>query len=115
MLPVHFQFHGPLPDKFDVIPEEHRLMVGTIVNVPPLLLPQTPFTFRFARHVASLPPLLPKQVQLQGPVPVTFDVAPDEQRFVDGALIKLLPFAKPQFPLTCRVATQFSEVPESIP
>jgi hypothetical protein len=44
-------------------------------------------------------PLLPKQVQLHGPEPVTVEAVPAAQRFVVGATVKEAPFAVPQTPI----------------
>ena len=41
VFPVHT---GPLPVMPDAVPLEQRLVVGAIVNTPPLLLPQVPLT-----------------------------------------------------------------------
>lgn len=46
-----------------------------------------------------MPPLVPEQVQFQGPIPVTVDAEPVVQRFVDGALVDIMPLELPQTPL----------------
>ena len=43
-LPLHVQLQGPLPVTSEVLPAEQRYVVGTTLNVPPLLVPQAPLT-----------------------------------------------------------------------
>ena len=50
------------------------------------------------RQKTSAPPLDPEHVQLQGPLPVTTEATPVEQRFVEGAEETMLLFAEPQTP-----------------
>lgn len=47
-----------------------------------------------------VPPLLPAELQSPGPVPETLDAVPALQRFVVGALVRVLPFADPQLGIT---------------
>ena len=51
-----------------------------------------------AEQLALVPPLDPEQLQLHGPLPVTEDAVPTEQRLVDGADDTMVPFAEPQTP-----------------
>src|SRR3954452_4722255 len=51
-------------------------------------------------HCAVAPPLLPPQLQLQGPLPLTAEAMPVLQKFVVGALTIATPLADPQVPLT---------------
>jgi hypothetical protein len=92
----------------EAAPVEQRFVAGAVVTVVPLALPQTPLTcvdaWMLAVQVAVEPPLLPAQVQLQGPLPVTEVAAPVEQRLVDGAVAKVPPLLLPQTPLTVVVA-----------
>jgi len=53
-----------------------------------------------AAHEAEVPPLLPLQVQLQGPVPFTKDGVPALHKLVVGLLVKVAPLAEPHAPLT---------------
>jgi hypothetical protein len=57
-------------------------------------------------HEAVVPPLLPAHVQLQGPMPTTYEAVPLVQRLVLGALVTLLLFAEPQTPITAPVLTK---------
>ena len=47
-----------------------------------------------------MPPFNPAQLQAQGPVPVTVEALPAEQRLVVGAVGTVVPFADPQAPFT---------------
>ena len=42
--PVQLHVHGPMPFTTVAVPALHRLVVGAVVNVPPLDVPQTPLT-----------------------------------------------------------------------
>src|SRR4051794_398418 len=53
-----------------------------------------------AEHCSVAPPLLPPQLQLQGPLPVTPEALPTSQRLVIGAFAAATPLADPQTPLT---------------
>ena len=53
-----------------------------------------------AEQVAVVPPLLPTQLQLQGPVPVTVVAVPALQRLVVGTLARLAPFEESHAPFT---------------
>lgn len=61
-------------------------------------MPETPVLF--AEQLAVLPPLLPVQDQLQGPVPVTDPAVPVAQRLVVGAVETVVLFELLQVPLT---------------
>jgi len=52
-----------------------------------------------AWHMAVAPPLVPAQLQKNGPEPVTDDAVPAEQRLPVGALCRVIPFDVPQTPL----------------
>ena len=52
-----------------------------------------------AEQVAVVPPLLPTQLQFQGPLPATVDAEPPLQRLLVGALARLAPFEEPHAPL----------------
>ena len=58
-----------------------------------------------AEQLAVVPPLVPLQIQLHGPDPVTVDAAPVKQRFVVGIDDAVMPFALPQTPFTGTAAT----------
>ena len=47
--PRQLHVHGPLPLTADAVPAEHRFVDGAVVNVPPLELPQDPFTASCAK------------------------------------------------------------------
>jgi hypothetical protein len=53
-----------------------------------------------AEQLAFVPPLVPLQLQLQGPLPVTVVAVPDEQRSVAGATPRKAPLLLPQTPST---------------
>ena len=72
LLPAHCQLHGPVPANEDSVPVLQRLIDGVLVNSPPLLLPQVPFT---AAGVKTAPTLFATSMMtvqvplpLQGPV-----------------------------------------------
>lgn len=44
LVPVHVQFHGPVPVIVVAVPVLQKLIVGAVVNVPLSLEPQAPFT-----------------------------------------------------------------------
>jgi len=65
-----------------------------------------------------LPPLLPAQLQLHGPLPLTVDAAPALQRLAVGAVLTDAPFALPHAPFTgCggSSAEQLAVVPPLLP
>ena len=53
-----------------------------------------------AAQLAVVPPLLPAQVQLHGPAPLTAEAVPIAQRLVAGTTPKACALALPQAPLT---------------
>ncbi len=53
-----------------------------------------------ALQLAVVPPFVPAQLHVQGPVPETVDGVPVEQRFVVGADDTVVPFEDPQAPFT---------------
>ena len=60
-----------------------------------------PEQLRFDEHEALEPPLLPEQVQLYGPEPLTPEALPTLHWLAeDGALVVLPPFAEPQTAFT---------------
>jgi hypothetical protein len=99
LLPAQVQLQGPLPLTADAVPALHRFAVGAVLTVPLFALPQAPFVSSKAEHLAVVPPLLPTQVQLQGPLPLTADAVPALQRLADGA-VTATPAAAPHNPFT---------------
>jgi hypothetical protein len=100
--PLHDQLKGPEPVTADADPALQRFAVGADGTGIPLAVPQAPFTgvgVKEAEQDAVVPPLLPAQVQLNGPVPVTTDAVPAWHKLAVGALEKLMPFDVPQAPL----------------
>jgi hypothetical protein len=64
---------------------------------------QEPFTtvvVKLAEQLAVVPPLLPTQLHVQGPVPLSVEAVPVVQRPEVGALLKLWPLDELQTPLT---------------
>src|SRR3954454_23572338 len=55
---------------------------------------------RDAPQEAVMPPLLPMQLQVHGPIPVTMGAAPVLHRLVVGALVTVRPLATPKAPFT---------------
>src|ERR1700743_2230357 len=56
-------------------------------------------TAREALQLAVVPPLLPAQLHFQGPLPLTAEAVPAEQRLLVGAVLSACPFTAPQAPL----------------
>jgi hypothetical protein len=85
----------------------HRLEFGIVDHVIVVAPPHTPSYAPGASvlHGASMPPPVPGQVQLHGPVPVTIDAVPVRQRFEVGAEDGALPEAVPHEPLTAVIIT----------
>jgi hypothetical protein len=110
LLPAQNQVHGPLPLTADAVPGLQRLVVGALLTATPFAGPHCPFTggaggggggeASCATQVAVFPPLLPTQVQVQGPLPVTAVAVPALQRLVVGALVRLVPFEESHTPVT---------------
>jgi hypothetical protein len=111
------QFHGPLPVTADAPPVVQSPVLGAVLTVVPLAVPQEPFTGEeatWAEQLAVVPPLLPAQDQFHGPLPLTAEAVPVVQSPVLGALLTV-PFAVPQEPFTAEEATgaeQFAGCPE---
>jgi len=74
--------------------------VQLTVPLPPVTVTGTVKVWMLAEQVAVVPPLLPVQLQLQGPLPVTLEVVPVVQRFAVGAIVIMVPLAVPHVPLT---------------
>jgi hypothetical protein len=100
LLPAHDQFHGPLPVTDEAVPAVQRPVAGALVRSVPLEAPQLALTSSNAEHDAVVPPLLPVQLQSQGPLPLNDETEPVLQRPVVGALVRSAPFDAPQLPLT---------------
>jgi hypothetical protein len=103
LLPEQLHDHGPVPETPEAVPVLHKLAVGLLLRLSPFDDPQAPLTaaaFSDAAHCAVLPPLLPAQSQLHGPLPLIADAVPAVQRLVVGLLLRLSPFDDPQVPLT---------------
>ena len=103
LLPAQLHDRGPLPLTADAVPALQRLVVGAVLTTTPFAGPHCPFCAEAsfcAEQVAVVPPLLPTQLQLQGPVPVTVVAVPALQSLVVGALVKPAPFEGPHAPVT---------------
>ena len=71
-----------------------------------------------AEQLAFVPPLLPLQLQLHGPLPDTVPAAPAEHKFVLGTLDTATPLELPHEPfvaVVCLVAEQLAFVPPLLP
>jgi hypothetical protein len=53
-VPAHVHDQGPLPLTADGVPVLHRLLVGTVVMDPPLMLPQVPFVIWLLSPLSAL-------------------------------------------------------------
>jgi hypothetical protein len=100
--PAQVQFQGPLPVTVDGVPALQSLLVGAVLVMTPFAAPHWPFTggadARGAEQTAVVPPLLPTQLQFQGPLPVTLVAVPALQRLVVGAVVTATPAAVPHEP-----------------
>jgi hypothetical protein len=79
-----------------------------------------PVEVSLSEHEAVEPPLLPPQVQLQGPLPLTADAVPVLQRLALGFALTVAAFELPHAPLTgCAevtfLAKQVTVVPPPLP
>jgi hypothetical protein len=104
-IPVHVQYQGPDPIKPEAVPLVQKLVAGATENTPLLLVPHKPLVCEADDRLklvqpSSVPPLLPKQLQFHGPLPVTLPAEPVVQRFVVGAAATVCPLLLPQEPLT---------------
>jgi hypothetical protein len=79
---------------------------------------------RLAEHFAGVVPLDPVQFQVQGPVPLTAEAVPAEQRLLAGAVFVKVPLADPHAPAldalltvfwTLRLKVTVEEVPPDCP
>ena len=61
-----------------------------------------------------VPPFVPAQVQLQGPLPVILDAVPVAQRLLVGVVETVTLLALPQVPLTGRVMVLLAEAADEI-
>ena len=85
------------------MPELQRPVVGALLTVELFAEPHTPLTavtFSDAEHWADVPPPVPLQFQLNGPLPVTNDAVPAVHRLPVGMLVTVVLLAEPQAPLT---------------
>jgi len=81
--PAQLQFHGPLPLTAEAEPVVQSPLAGALLTATPFAEPHAPFTGAggsFAAQIAMVPPLLPRQLQFQGPLPVTVVAVPALQR-----------------------------------
>jgi hypothetical protein len=99
LMPAQVQFHGPLPLTDDAVPALQRFVLGADVRLSPLLLPQEPLVTRLAEQLAFVPPFVPLQIHVHGPLPLTDDADPVLQRLAVGADVRSAPLLLPQDPL----------------
>jgi len=108
LAPAQFQVQGPLPETADGVPALQRPDVGAVVVATPPALPHWPLTgpaLTGAVQDASVPPLAPRQLQAQGPVPETAEGVPAVHSFDAGAAETATPLALPHWPLTAPALT----------
>jgi hypothetical protein len=102
--PAQVQLQGPLPVTVDGVPALQNPLVGAVLVMTPFAGPHWPFSggaeASGAPQIAVLPPLLPTQVQVQGPLPVTVVAVPALQRLAVGAVVTPTPAATPHKPYT---------------
>jgi hypothetical protein len=81
-------------------------------------LPLTAVVDIVAEHDTVVPPLIPVQLHVQGPVPDTVPASPAAQRFVVGIAVRAVPFDVPHEPFVGTVETvaeHEAEVPPFVP
>lgn len=83
--------------------------------VPPLPFHVTTYVILDAEQLAEVPEFTPAHVQFHGPVPVTADAVPTEQRFAEGAEANAAPFEDPQTPSCFFGEEQDAAVPPYAP
>src|SRR6185437_12163762 len=118
LLPEQLQLQGPLPEMFEAVPVEQRLVVGVLLRLCPFDEPQAPLTataFSGAEHCAAVPPFVLAQLQLQGPLPEIIELLPALQKPVVGAVLTATPLAVPHAPLIIAGARQTAIVPPLLP
>lgn len=71
---------------------------GAVITVPPDVSQVIPLDNNVAEQESELPPLIPSQGHVHGPVPDTAPAVPTAQRLVVGAVEKLPPSADPHTP-----------------
>jgi hypothetical protein len=98
--PAQLHFQGPLspPLTAEAVPALHKPVLGMIVRLAPLALPQRPLISSWAEQACVAPPFDPAQIQAKGPEPVTVDANPALHKLVVGVPVTLVPFALPQTP-----------------
>jgi hypothetical protein len=115
LAPVQVHDQGPVPATADAVPAVQSPVVGAAVKSAPLDAPQVPLVINKAEQLVVVPVLAPVQVHDQGPVPLTAEDVPAEQRPVVGLLVKSAPFDAPQVPFTVIRAVQLPVVPPFVP
>ena len=102
--PPQVQVQGPDPLTAEAVPALHKLALGALPIDAPFAEPQAPLVAGVfvAEQFAVAPPLLPVQVQAQGPLapPCTAVALPTLQRLLLGADAKTPLLEEPQTPLT---------------
>lgn len=107
--PLQFQLHGPDPLTVVAVPDEQRFDDGADVTPTPFADPHTPFCMSGAEHDAFVPPFAPLHVHAHGPVPLTADAVPDEQRLeLDVDIVPVLS-ALPHVPLMAQSGLAFEQ------
>lgn len=96
--PPHVHAYGPVPVTPVSDPAEHNPEVGVVAENVPCAGPHAPLTDRLAEQLALVPPLMPLQFQLNGPVPETVVAVPVLQRPDVGATYTFDPLEGPQVP-----------------
>jgi len=117
LLPTQLHNHGPVPVTDEALPARQRLVLGALVKLALLEVPQEPFTgvSAAAEQLAVVPPFNPPQDQVQGPEPLTVDAVPALHKLVVGALESVVPFEVPHDPFTRRFAEHDAVVPPPLP
>jgi hypothetical protein len=99
------------------VPLVQRLVVGALLSVCPFAVPHAPLTAPppellllddevapeelLTEHCAVVPPLMPAQLQLHGPLPLTGEAVPPLHRSaLGGAEESVSPFTAPQVAFT---------------
>jgi len=87
LLPAHVQPHGPVPVMVDAVPMVQRLLVGAIVTVVLLAVPQTPFGVIMAKFAVTL--FAVSIITVQTPVPLHEPDHPEKVLPLSGVAVKV--------------------------
>lgn len=114
--PLQVQLHGPAPLTAVAVPVLHSPPDGAVAAGTPFAGPHAPFATSGAEQDAAVPPSMPRQLHVHGPLPLRFAAVPAEQSPLKGAVPVPTPFAGPHAPFVAGgLAEQVAVVPPYAP